>query len=61
MSYRGKKKGIAVSILGTFPEQAKLEEIAKYSHYQIQPVRFLEDGTLVEAEIKKPQPKRRFR
>lgn len=58
---RAKKKGIAVSILGTFPEQAKLEEIAKYSHYQIQPVRFLEDGTLVEAEIKKPQPKRRFR
>lgn len=58
---RAKKKGIAVSILGTFPEQAKLEEIAKYSHYQIQPVLFLEDGTLVEAEIKKPQPKRRFR
>ena len=45
---RAKKKGIAVSILGTFPEQAKLSEIAKYSHYQIQPVKFLEDGTLVE-------------
>ena len=56
-------KGIAVSILGTFPEQAKLSEIAKYSHYQIQPVKFLEDGTLVEEQPreKKPQPRRRFR
>ena len=61
---RAKKKGIAVSILGTFPEQAKLSEIAKYSHYQIQPVQFLEDGTLVEEapkEKKKPMPRRRFR
>ena len=58
---RAKKKGVAISVLGTFPEQAKLEEIAKYSHYQIQPVKFLEDGTLVEAEVKKPQPRRRFR
>ena len=60
---RAKKKGIAVSILGTFPEQAKLAEIAKYSHYQIQPVQFLEDGTLVEEapKQKKPQPRRRFR
>ncbi|MGM9557285.1 MAG: DEAD/DEAH box helicase [Oscillospiraceae bacterium] len=58
---RAKKKGVAISVLGTFPEQAKLEEIAKYSHYHIQPVKFLEDGTLVEAEIKKPQPRRRFR
>ena len=60
---RAKKKGIAVSILGTFPEQAKLSEIAKYSHYQIQPVKFLEDGTLVEEQPreKKPQPRRRFR
>ena len=58
---RAKKKGVAISVLGTFPEQAKLEEIAKYSHYQIQPVKFLDDGTLVEAEVKKPQPRKRFR
>ena len=52
-----------MSILGTFPVQAKLAEIAKYSHYQIQPVQFLEDGTLVEEapKQKKPQPRRRFR
>ena len=61
---RAKRKGVAISIIGTLPEQAKLDEIAKYSHYQVQPVRFLEDGTLVEAERKKPQAptsRRRFR
>ena len=61
---RAKRKGVAISIIGTLPEQARLDEIAKYSHYQVQPVRFLEDGTLVEAERKKPQApasRRRFR
>ena len=61
---RAKRKGIAVSILGTFPEQTKLAEIAKYSHYSIQPVRFADDGALVEEEVKKSrkaQPRRRFR
>ena len=60
---RAKKKGVAVSVIGTFPEQAKLDEIAKYSHYTVQRVRFLADGTLVEEEVKKPapRPKRRFR
>lgn len=61
---RARKKGIAVSILGTFPEQAKLAEIAKYSHYVVQPVKFAEDGALVEEEPPKPKkapPRRRFR
>ena len=61
---RARKKGIAVSILGTFPEQAKLAEIAKYSHYAIQSVKFAEDGSLVEEEPPKPKkapPRRRFR
>ena len=61
---RAKRKGIAVSILGTFPEQTKLAEIAKYSHYSIQPVKFAEDGALVEEEPPKPKkapPRRRFR
>ena len=61
---RARKKGIAVSILGTFPEQAKLAEIAKYSHYAIQPVKFAEDGSLVEEEPPKPKkapPRRRIR
>ena len=63
---RAKKKGIAISIIGTFPEQAKLDEIAKYSHYQVQKVKFLDDGTLVAEEPKKPaappaRGRRRFR
>ena len=60
---RAKKKGVAISIIGTLPEQAKLDEIAKYSHYTVQRVKFLDDGTLVEEEIKKPKPapRRRFR
>ena len=63
---RAKKKGIAISIIGAFPEQAKLDEIAKYSHYQVQKVKFLDDGTLVAEEPKKPaappaRGRRRFR
>ena len=45
-------------------EQAKLAEIAKYSHYVVQPVKFAEDGALVEEEPPKPKkapPRRRFR
>ena len=60
---RAGKKGISISVIGSLLEQAKLDEIAKYSHYEIQPVKFLEDGTLVEADRRKPQPqsRRRFR
>ncbi len=63
---RAKKKGVAISVIGTFPEQAKLDEIAKYSHYQVQKVKFLDDGTLVAEEPKKPaappaRGRRRFR
>lgn len=58
---RAKRKGIAWSIIGNFPEKAKLDEIAKYSNYQVKPMVFAEDGTLKE-ETKAPvQSKRRFR
>ena len=53
-----------MSILGTFPEQAKLAEFATYSHCVVQPVKFAEDGALVEEEPPKPKkapPRRRFR
>ena len=58
---RAKRKGMAFTVIGSFPEQAKLDEIAKYSHYQVQRFKFLEDGTLVADEVKKPAPRRRFR
>ena len=59
---RAKRKGVAWSIIGNFPEKAKLDEIAKFSNYVIKPMVLGEDGTLAEEEAKAPvQPKRRFR
>ncbi len=60
---RAKRKGSAYSIIGNFPEKAKLDEIAKFSHYDIRPMVLNEDGALVAEEIKAPVPvkKRKFR
>ena len=59
---RAKRKGVAWSIIGNFPEKAKLDEIAKFSHYAIKPMVLGTDGTLTEEEVKAaPAPKRRFR
>ncbi len=58
---RAKKKGIAWTILGSFPEKAKLDEIAKYCRFDIQQMTFGEGDTLVKAEAKKPEPRRRRR
>ena len=59
---RAKRKGAAWSIIGNFPEKAKLDEIAKFSNYQIQSMTLGEDGTLTQEQVKAPvQPKRRYR
>ena len=59
---RAKRKGVAWSIIGNFPEKAKLDEIAKYSNYTVKPMVLGADGSLTEEEVKTPvQPKRRFR
>ena len=59
---RAKRKGVAWSIVGNFPEKAKLDEIAKFSHYTIKPMLLGQDGSLTEEEIKAPAPiKKRFR
>ena len=59
---RAKRKGVAWSIIGNFPEKAKLDEIAKFSNYQIKPMVLGEDGSLTEEEVKAPAPpKRRYR
>ena len=59
---RAKRKGVAWSIVGNFPEKAKLDEIAKFSGYTIPSMIFHEDGSLTEEEVKAPAPpKRRFR
>ena len=59
---RAKRKGVAWSIIGNFPEKAKLDEIAKFSNYAIRPMQLDAEGNLTEEEVKPAaQPKRRFR
>ena len=59
---RAKRKGAAYSIIGNFPEKAKLDEIAKFSHYTIRSMLLSADGLLTEEPVKEPAPaKRRFR
>ena len=59
---RAKRKGVAWSIIGNFPEKAKLDEIAKYSNYTVKAMVLDDNGNLTEEEVKAPvQPKRRFR
>ena len=59
---RAKRKGIAWSIVGNFPEKAKLDEIAKFSEYQIQPMVLGADGSLTEEVVVAPKaPRKRFR
>ena len=52
---RAKKKGVSFTVIGSFPEQAKLDEIAKYCHFFVQPVTITETG-LVPAERKQATP-----
>ena len=59
---RAKRKGAAYSIIGNFPEKAKLDEIAKFSNYTIRPMLLGQDGSLTEEQVKAPAPiKKRFR
>lgn len=59
---RAKRKGVAYTIVGNFPEKAKLDEIAKYSNYTIKPMLLGADGSLTEEEIKPAAPiKKRYR
>ena len=60
---RAKRKGVAWSIIGNFPEKAKLDEIAKFSNYAIKAMVLSVDGTLSEEEVKPAAApkKRRFK
>lgn len=58
---RAKRKGVAYSIVSNFPETAKLEEIAKYSNFTVQPMRLGADGSVTPEAVKTPTVKRRFR
>jgi len=59
---RAKRKGIAWSIIGNFPEKAKLDEICKFCNFKVQPMVIDEENRLTAEEVKTPAPpKRRFR
>ena len=59
---RAKRKGVAWSVIGNFPEKAKLDEIAKFSNYKIKPMTWGADGELTEEEVKAPTaPRRKYR
>ena len=58
---RARRKGVAWSIIGNFPEKAKLDEIAKFSNYNVKAMVLQEDGTLTQEEVKVPTVKRRFK
>ena len=53
---RAGKKGAAWSIIGNFTEQAKLDEIAKYSNFTVRAMVITEDGVLADAPVRKPTP-----
>ena len=59
---RARRKGVAWSIVGNFPEKAKLDEISKFCMFTIKPMLLGVDGSLTEEEVKAPAPiKKRFR
>ncbi len=58
---RAQKKGIAFTLIGSFPEKAKLDEIAKFSEFTITPMMFDEYGCLVPAPAEEKRPaKKKF-
>ncbi|MBR6413842.1 MAG: DEAD/DEAH box helicase [Oscillospiraceae bacterium] len=57
---RAKRKGVSYTVIGSFPEQAKLDEIAKYCHFTVQPVAITETGFVpVERRQAAPAARRR--
>ena len=59
---RAKRKGVAWSIIGNFPEKAKLDEICKFCNFTVKPMVLDDQGNLTEEVVKAPAaPKRRFR
>ncbi len=58
---RARKKGISFTLIGSFPEKAKLDEIAKFSGFTVKPMIFDEYGCLIPApEEEKHPPRRKF-
>ena len=49
---RAKRHGVAYTFVTDYPSMVRLNDIAKHTHSQIQPVKFGEDGKLVQVEAK---------
>ncbi len=47
---RARKKGVVFSMLNNFAEKTKLEEIVKFTKYEVTPLAMGEDGVLTEAK-----------
>ena len=47
---RAGRKGISFTLIGSFPEKAKLDEIAKFSGFHVTPMYFDQYGTLLPVE-----------
>ncbi len=58
---RARRKGVAFSMVSNFPEKAKLDEIAKFSNFQITPLLLGDDNVLTVEEVKAPVIKKRFK
>ncbi|MDD6643529.1 MAG: DEAD/DEAH box helicase [Faecousia sp.] len=56
---RARKKGISFTLIGSFPEKAKLDEIAKFSGFEIAPMIFDEYGCLMPAPAEEKHPPRK--
>ncbi|MBQ8599953.1 MAG: DEAD/DEAH box helicase [Clostridia bacterium] len=50
---RARKKGVVFSMLNNFAEKTKLEEIVKYTKYEIKPLAMGDDGVLTEVPLEK--------
>ena len=51
---RARRKGVAWSLVSTFPEQARLDDICKYCQFTVRPMVLDAEGNLSEAEAKVP-------
>ena len=49
---RAQKKGVVFSMINNFAEKTKLEEIIKFTKYEVTPLAMGEDGVLTEAKEK---------
>ena len=56
---RARKKGISFTLIGSFPEKAKLDEIAKFAGFEIVPMIFDEYGCLMPAPVEERHPQRK--